>query len=100
LGPRCSVDFTITGYHLVGRKTKYGYFLGSDDDDDQLPTGHFKIDLEKSGKDSVVGQILYGDGAIGGHAPSLDPNADEDGGYLIVFTNTEQKNGQPAASEL
>jgi hypothetical protein len=75
--------------------------LGSDDDQDQLPTGYFKIDLEKSGKDSVVGHILYGDSARRiQFAPSLDPNADEDGGYLIVFANTEQKNGQPAVSEL
>jgi hypothetical protein len=55
LGPKYIVDFPIIGYHLVGRKTKYGYFLGSDNDDkDQQPAGYFKITLEKSGKDSVV----------------------------------------------
>jgi carotenoid cleavage dioxygenase len=76
----------------VGRKTKYGYFLSSDNEQDQLCTGYFKVDLEEEDRrndDAVVGHVLYGDGIISGEAqfaPSLDPNADEDDGYLMVFT--------------
>jgi carotenoid cleavage dioxygenase-like enzyme len=100
---RYNVEFPTVPPKLVGRKTRFGYFPVNDRENQDLLTGFFKVDLEKKEKDAVVGRVFYGEDTNGGEGqfvPSLDPNADEDDGHFILFTNTDDGSGATPVSEL
>jgi carotenoid cleavage dioxygenase len=102
---RYDVEFPTVPPKLIGRKTRHGYCSVKDRENQDLMTGFFKVDLDKEGSDAVVGRVFYGEHTTGGEGQfvaSLDPNADEDDGHIIFFTNSEDgtTSGATPVSEL